>query len=75
MIHRVEGFTIKTPELLGHDQVAEYELLSSKVVKYPSDVEDLMRTIRLASKKVPVIVAILAPKTNRTQGGTYDRTR
>ena len=61
MIHHVPGFTVKTPELLGHDQVTEYELLSSKVVKYPSDVEDIVRTIRLASKKVPIIVCILAP--------------
>jgi esterase/lipase len=75
MIHHAPGFTLKTPELLGHDEVREYELLSSKVVRYPSDVEDIMRTIRLASKKVPVVVAILAPKMNSTQGGTYDRTR
>jgi|GEM_PF-6364800 len=75
MIHRVEGFTLQTPELLGHDGVTEYEFLSSKVVKHPSDVEDIVRTIRLASKKTPVVVAILAPKTKRTQGVTYDRIR
>lgn len=62
MIHRVPSFTLKTPGLLGPDQVADYELLSSKVVKGPLDVEDIVRTIRLASKKEPIIVAILAPE-------------
>jgi hypothetical protein len=61
MIHRVESFTLQTPELLGHDQVTEYELLSSKVVKYPSDIEDIVKIIRLASKKVPLIVCVLVP--------------
>ena len=63
MIHSVPSFTLKTPQLLGHDHETVYELLTSRVVKYPADVEDIMRTIRLASKKVPIIVCILAPVT------------
>ena len=63
MIYQVKGFTLKTPELLGPEGTLDYELLLSKVVRHPSDVEDIMRTIRLASKKVPIIVCILAPLT------------
>ena len=63
MIYQVPSFTLRIPELLGHDLVTDYELLTSRVVKYPADVEDIMRTIRLASKKVPIIVCILAPLT------------
>ena len=68
MIHRVPSFTLRTPELLGHDNEVDYELLTSRVVKHPADVEEVMKTIRLASKKEPIIVAILAPRiyTRRT---------
>ena len=61
MIHRVPSFTLRTPEPLGHDHETGYELLSSRVVKHPSDVEEVMKTIRLASKKVASVVCILAP--------------
>ena len=62
MIYQVKGFTLRVPQLLGHDLVTDYELLTSKVVKHPSDVEEVVKTIRLASKKEPIIVAILAPR-------------
>ena len=63
MIYQVKGFTLRIPQLLGNDRVTDYELLSSRVVKHPADVEEVMKTIRLASKKVPIIVCILAPVT------------
>ena len=64
MIYQVPSFTLRIPELLGYDLVTDYELLTSRVVKYPADVEDIMRTIKLASKREPIIVAILAPRIN-----------
>ena len=62
MIHRVDGFTLRTPELLGHDEVMEYEPLIKQVVNSRADCDEMARTLRLALKAAPLIVVVLEPK-------------
>jgi hypothetical protein len=62
MIHQVPGFTLRTPELLGHDEVREYEPLIKRVVNSRADCDDLARTLKLALKAAPLVVVVLEPK-------------
>jgi len=68
VIHRVPAFTIRTPQLLGAETEREYVHLSSKVVRYRADADEVARTLKLALSGGPLIVAIFESQAGKAVG-------
>ena len=69
MIYQVPSFSLRVPQLLGHDTVMDFEPLTQRVIRTRNDVDDVTKSLKLALPGARTLIVVILAPTHRVDNG------